>query len=78
MKIANDINQLNKDSFYSKSLPPKFDYEKLSPYFEFQQHDVIQNTLRHVKMSSILRIDPEAYNDKKAEALKKVPLKSCN
>jgi hypothetical protein len=31
MKNANDINQLNKDSFYSKSLPAKNNYEKLSP-----------------------------------------------
>jgi hypothetical protein len=27
MKISNDINQLNKDSFYSKGLPAKIDYE---------------------------------------------------
>jgi hypothetical protein len=27
MKNANDINQLNKDSFYSKALPAKIDYE---------------------------------------------------
>jgi hypothetical protein len=32
MKNANDINQLNKDPFYSKSLPAKIDYEKLSSY----------------------------------------------
>jgi hypothetical protein len=31
MKNANDINQSNKDSFYSKALPAKIDYEKLSP-----------------------------------------------
>jgi hypothetical protein len=31
-----------------------------------------------VEMSSLLRTDPEVYNDKKAEALKKVPLKSFN
>jgi hypothetical protein len=29
MKNANDINQLNKDSFYRKALPAKIDYEKL-------------------------------------------------
>jgi hypothetical protein len=42
IKIANDINQSNNDSFYSKSLPAKIDYEKLSPYFAFRPHDVIQ------------------------------------
>jgi hypothetical protein len=46
MKNANDVNQLNKDSFYSKALPAKVDYEKLSPYFAFCPHDVIQHTLR--------------------------------
>jgi hypothetical protein len=46
MKDANDINQLSKDSFYSKALPAKIDYEKLSPYFAFRSHDVVQHTLR--------------------------------
>jgi hypothetical protein len=46
MKNANDINQLNMDSFYKKALPAKIDYEKVSPYFAFRQHDVIQHTLR--------------------------------
>jgi hypothetical protein len=46
MKNANDVNQLNKDSFYSKALPAKVDHEKLSPYFAFRPHDVIQHTLR--------------------------------
>jgi hypothetical protein len=32
MKNSNDINQLNKDSFYIKALPDKVDYEKLSPH----------------------------------------------
>jgi hypothetical protein len=45
MKNANDLNQLNKDSFYSKALPSKIDYEKLSPYFAFRPRDVIQHTL---------------------------------
>jgi hypothetical protein len=31
MKNANDINQLNKDSFYTKALSAKIDCEKLSP-----------------------------------------------
>jgi hypothetical protein len=46
MKNSNDINQFNKDSFYSKALPAEIDYEKLSPYFAFHPHDVIQHTLR--------------------------------
>jgi hypothetical protein len=46
MKNANDINQLNKDSFYRKALPAKIDYEKLSPYFAFRPYDVTQHTLR--------------------------------
>jgi hypothetical protein len=46
MKNANDINKLNKNSFYSKALPAKIDYEKLSPYFAFHPHDVIHHTLR--------------------------------
>jgi hypothetical protein len=46
MKDANDLNQLNKESFYSNALPSKIDYEKLSPYFAFRPHDVILHTLR--------------------------------
>jgi hypothetical protein len=46
MKNANDINQLNKDSFYRKALPDKINFKKLSPYFGFRLHDVIQHTLR--------------------------------
>jgi hypothetical protein len=46
MKNANDLNQLNNDSFYSKALPAKIDFEKLSPYFAFRPCDVIQHTLR--------------------------------
>jgi len=34
------------DPHYSKALPSKIDYERLSPYFAFRPHDVIQNTLR--------------------------------
>jgi hypothetical protein len=45
-KYTNDINQLNKDSFYSKALPVKIDYEKLSRYFAFCPRDVIQHFLR--------------------------------
>jgi hypothetical protein len=46
MKNANDLNQLNKDSYYSKALPAKIDYEKSSPYFTFRPHDVIHHSLR--------------------------------
>jgi hypothetical protein len=46
MKNSNDIHQINKDSFYDKALPAKFDYEKLSPYFAFRPHDVIHHTSR--------------------------------
>jgi hypothetical protein len=49
MKNVNDINQLNKDSLYSKALPDKIDFEKLSPYFAFRPHDVIQHTLRQTR-----------------------------
>jgi hypothetical protein len=31
MKNANDINQFNKDYFYSKALPSKIDYENYHP-----------------------------------------------
>jgi hypothetical protein len=40
------LDQLNKDSFYSKALPAEIDYENFSPYFAFRPHDVIQHTLR--------------------------------
>jgi hypothetical protein len=52
MKDANDLNKINKDSFYSKALPAKIDNEKLSPYFAFRPHDVIQNTLRQTTQLS--------------------------
>jgi hypothetical protein len=52
MKNANDINQLNKDSFYIKAFPAKIDYEKPSPYFAFRPHDVIQHTLRQTTQLS--------------------------
>jgi hypothetical protein len=56
MKDANDLYQLNKDSFYSKALPAKIDYEKLSPYFAFRPHDVIQHTSRQTKQLAISTI----------------------
>jgi hypothetical protein len=52
MKDANDIDQLTMDSFHSKALPAKIDYEKLSPYFAFRPHDVIQHTLRQTTQIS--------------------------
>jgi hypothetical protein len=52
MKNANDINQLKKDSFYIKALLAKIDYEKLSPYFAFRPHDIIQHTLRQITLLS--------------------------
>jgi hypothetical protein len=42
----NDIIPTITDLHYSKTLPSKLDYEKLSPYFAFKPHDVIQHTLR--------------------------------
>ena len=36
----------NTDPHFSKALPSKIDYEKLSPYFAFRPHDVIQHTLQ--------------------------------
>jgi hypothetical protein len=41
MNNINVISQLNKDSSYGKSLPDEFDYEKLSPYCVFRQHDIL-------------------------------------
>jgi hypothetical protein len=46
IKNDNDINQLNKFFFYSKALSAKIDYEKLSSYYAFCPHDVMQHTLR--------------------------------
>jgi hypothetical protein len=44
MKKSNHINSLNKDAFYNKALHAKIVYEKLSPYFAFRPHDIIQHT----------------------------------
>jgi hypothetical protein len=43
MKNANEINQSNKDSFYSKAFLDKMDYGKTItlPYFAFHPHDAI-------------------------------------
>jgi hypothetical protein len=37
---------VNVDLHYSKALPSKIDYERLSPYFGFRPNDVIQHILR--------------------------------
>jgi hypothetical protein len=37
---------VNIDLQFSKALPSKIDYERLSPYLAFTLHDVIQHTLR--------------------------------
>jgi hypothetical protein len=31
---------------FSKALPSKIDYERLSPYFAYRPHDIVQHTLR--------------------------------
>jgi hypothetical protein len=37
---------VNTDRYFSKGKSSKIDYERLSPYFAFRPHDVIQHTLR--------------------------------
>jgi hypothetical protein len=37
---------VNTDPHYSKELPSNIDYKRLSSYFAFMPHGVIQNTLR--------------------------------
>jgi hypothetical protein len=46
MNNSNHISQVNTDSFCSKALPAKIDYEKLSTYFAFRPYDVIQHIVR--------------------------------
>jgi hypothetical protein len=41
-----DSALVNIDPHFSKALPSKIDYKRLSPYFAFRPHDVIQHTLR--------------------------------
>jgi hypothetical protein len=43
---------VNTGPHYSKALPSKIDYERLSPYFAFRPHDVIQQTLRQTTQVS--------------------------
>jgi hypothetical protein len=40
-----DLVLINIDPHFSKALPSKIDYERLSPYFAFRPHDVIEHTL---------------------------------
>jgi hypothetical protein len=54
MKNDNDINQSNKDSFYSKALPAEIEYEKLSPHFTFHSQDIIKHTLRHNLLNKLI------------------------
>jgi hypothetical protein len=56
IKNANDINQLNNESLYSIALHAKIDYEKLSTYFSFRPHDIIQHTLRQTTQLSKSKI----------------------
>jgi hypothetical protein len=44
--VVNDIVSTSTDLHYSKALPSKLDYKKLSAYFASRPHDVIQHTLR--------------------------------
>jgi hypothetical protein len=37
---------VNIDPHFSKALPSRIDYERLSPYLAFRPHDIIQYTLR--------------------------------
>jgi len=39
------VRPITTDPHLSKALPGKIDYERLSPYFAFRPHDVIQHTL---------------------------------
>ena len=41
-----NVMPITTDPHLSKALPGKIDYERLSPYFSFRSHDVIQHTLR--------------------------------
>ncbi len=44
--LSTSTDPYNTVPNYSKALPSSTDYERLSPYFAFRLHDVIQNTLR--------------------------------
>jgi hypothetical protein len=70
IKNANDLNQLNKDSFYSKDLPVKVDYEKSSPYFAFRPHDVMQHTLRQKTQLSHKTSSQKSFSNAKTQKVK--------
>jgi hypothetical protein len=44
--MVNYIEPVRTDPNYTKALPSKIDYKKLSPYFAFKSHEVIQHTLQ--------------------------------
>ena len=41
-----DLSPSCSEPHYSKAVPGKIDYEKLSPYFAFRPHEVIRHTLQ--------------------------------
>ena len=41
-----DLSPSCSEPQYSKAVPGKIDYEKLSPYFAFLPHEVIRHTLQ--------------------------------
>ena len=43
---VSNVMSITTDPHLSRALPGKIDYERLSPYISFRQHDVIQHTLR--------------------------------
>jgi hypothetical protein len=50
---------VNTDPHYSNALPSNIDFERLSTYFAFRPHDVIQNTLRQTtQLGKPLSITP--------------------
>jgi hypothetical protein len=56
-----------------------FIYSSGHPYLKIAKcREYLEPQVGFVEMSSLLRTDPEVYDDKKAEALKKIPFKSCN
>ena len=46
---VSNVIPITTDPHLSKALPGKIDYERLSPYFAFQPHDVVQHILRQTK-----------------------------
>jgi hypothetical protein len=50
------------DTHFRKALRSKIDFERLSPYFAYTPHDVIQHTLRQT--TSLQFIDVKLCKDK--------------